>query len=815
MSSGITIAKPIDTSQRMETTCINNVNFFIFFDGTNNNMVQQAYYHTYKQKGNNKEESEIKNDIDSILKIKQELERVYIELNIISSSIYSAQGQDFGELSITQEQEIKYKQKKNEFIHTVNKVNTEYEKNGRITFCSIDDNHTGLDDETRDIDKKLEYAKNTLNGQICPSITGAWSAYENAKKQISEILEKLQAKNADISLKTMNSDSVQGYSNIAILHSLADVNRINKDDKSLNYKLYIEGTGANDIAHTDGVKNEGNINGLGFGLGKTGVTALVSKAMKYVYEYISINKSHLNVDTKYKFYLFGFSRGATCARLFAHTVSRDLDKATLPREGEFGEDTSKVQLIYRKYNDDNKVKSKIPFKNNSTKRIPFMETNFVKGLTINRENVSVEFLGIYDTVSSIGFLKQKDGWTNSLSWGYRIFPWNNYNGNFHYQNTYDYGLYSPYNKRVKYTCHICAADEFRENFALVSIGKIGEKNEMPRGCEYIIPGCHSDVGGGYVSGTQMDHVLYKFKPRKFEHLLKSNKLFEMSGFPYLRLLKERAKLIVGSPFDANADKNELNSETLDKLGWINDYKKKNDSKKDNNSNAKKLNKEGKPYTLRYAEWPNEIKFKRFSNGGYSNIPLGMMIKSYWMSQKDTNVRSLFGDNITEDANFTCDIIAQLTSSNYRIPEELVTIGNQMLNCVNAEKTLNKRIWICPDGGYSGESYRKLRLKFLHFTSSCEIWHFRSPVRKKDYHGISKEHIKSNGEIEVKNQDKEGVFGTQLEINPANFGNNPNYDNDSIICRIVYSGAKEIYKNHKSDVRYTYDLHIDKTYYVDS
>lgn len=803
--SGTTVAKPIETSQPMERDSIESVNFFMFFDGTNNNMVQQAYYHTYKQTSNNKKDSKIKKDVDSIIDIKQKLETVFIELNNISSNIHSAQGQDYDKFTITQEQEKQYTIKRDEFIRVVNRVGEEYEKKARITFCSVDDDHTGLDDETRDIDKKLESAKNKLRSQICPSIDGSGLAYEYALKQISEILQSLQAKDADISLESMKSDSINGYSNIAILHSMADISRVkNVNGKSLNYKLYIEGSGAKDIAHTNGIGmiNEGNVNGLGFGLGETGVTALVSKAMKYVYDYIAINKKRLNPDTKYKFYLFGFSRGATCARLFAHAVSRDLgNNTTLPREDEFGEDTSKVQLIYRKYNDDKKVKSKIPFKNNKPKRIPFMETDFVNGLTINKENVSVEFLGIYDTVSSIGFLKQKDGWTNILSLGYRIWAWNNYNGNFHYKNTYDYGLYSPYNNRVKYTCHICAADEFRENFALVSIGKIGKESNMPKGCEYIIPGCHSDIGGGYVTGTQMDHVLYKFKPRKIEHLLKSNKVYEILGFSYLHL-KERAKLIVGSPFDTNADKNELNPETLDKLGWINDAK--------NNQDVK--NSVGKPYTLRVADWPNEIKFKRFSNGGYSNIPLGMMIKSYCISQKGTDVCCLFGNNITVDA-FTCDTISKLTYNNYGPPAELVEMGNKMLNCVNVDKTLSKRVWICPDGGYSGQNYKNLRLKFLHFTSSCEIWHFRSSVSDDDFHGISKEYINRDGEIEIKNQDKEGFLGTKLEINGANFGNNPNYDNDSIICRIVYSGENKEYKNHKSDVTYTYDLQIDETYYV--
>ena len=45
------------------------------------------------------------------------------------------------------------------------------------------------------------------------------------------------------------------------------------------HNIYVEGAGAYDVANG----STSNINGLGFGLGKTGVTALVSKAIKEIY----------------------------------------------------------------------------------------------------------------------------------------------------------------------------------------------------------------------------------------------------------------------------------------------------------------------------------------------------------------------------------------------------------------------------------------------------------------------------------------------------------------------------------------------------
>ena len=51
--------------------------------------------------------------------------------------------------------------------------------------------------------------------------------------------------------------------------------------------------------------------------------------------------------------------------------------------------------------------------------------------------------------------------------------------------------------KAKYVFHICAADEFRKNFALTNIysAKVAGKGE-----EIFIPGAHSDIGGGYAAG---------------------------------------------------------------------------------------------------------------------------------------------------------------------------------------------------------------------------------------------------------------------------------------------------------------------------
>ena len=576
------------------------------------------------------------------------------------------------------------------------------------------------------------YATSTINQSELSSI----------RYKIKEREKELEKTNFQPLFDTeyMHANKSKGYSNVSILYSLLQHNMDTQEN--VYHNIYIEGAGACDITEL----LPSNANGLGFGLGKTGVTALVSKALKEITDWLQSMKNHFDENTKYHFYIFGFSRGSTCARLFAELTTRDPDKK-LKREDEFAQETSRVSHLMK------------------GSRIPFMEEAYLGGNPkIKRDNVTVDFLGIYDTVASIGFLKQKDGWTNSLSWAYRAAWWNNYNGNFHYMNVHDYGLYSPHNQRVKYTCHICAGDEFRENFALVNLGKKIPKNSM----EIIIPGCHSDIGGGYVDGVEMDIVLYKFIPRKFERFLKSNKMTEIIGTPYLRFVKERAKMFVEKPSNLEeGKKEELSPDTLAKLGWVG-----KEYEKDTKDTLPERSHDDEVCTKRVADWPNEIKFKRYAMRGYSNIPLQMMIKCV----EKCGITNLF----------------KLKTYPYEIPIPLKSLGTNLKNAI--EKPSGQRLWMIPGGSYSSEEYRKLRLNFLHFTASCEMFHFRTRVDKnKRTNNISKEAI-------------EGREAGIAEWNKANIGNNCNYDNEANICRIMYDGDEALKGDHKNNVHYMYDLY---------
>lgn len=315
-------------------------------------------------------------------------------------------------------------------------------------------------------------------------------------------------------LQEGNQKADGDYSNVAILHSVyqgLSPEQFQKEQQIFDvyrYNVYVEGAGMSAINEDTKLQKAGNVKGSAFGKGATGVASLVTKA-------VNIVKTRLKgfdlSDAEVHFHVFGFSRGATCARLFSHLVVRGAGKA-LPCESEFKSGD------FLHFLDDKTIKSK-----------------------------TVDFLGIYDTVSSIG-------------------------SNFD-KNVADYGLYSPSEDGVIHTFHLCAMDEFRENFAITDIGKAASKGTN---AEIYIPGCHSDVGGGYISGRE-------------------------SFF-----LKYPTNLFIRNPQSRKGIVMELNSdgEALSVLGWY---------AKEKSSN-----------TIKNHKLINKLECGRFVLEGYNRIPLRMM-----------------------------------------------------------------------------------------------------------------------------------------------------------------------------------------------
>lgn len=407
-------------------------------------------------------------------------------------------------------------------------------------------------------------------------------------------------------LQAIENGSIQktiekGYSNIAILHSI--YKGIEKEQESNSkikiYNIYVEGPGTE---HDSDSKIAGPKGSL-FGTGKTGVTRLVQKAMDMIhlrmYELFGMGYDISNSEIH--FHVFGFSRGATAARLFSYCVAEENRKGCLG--------------VPEKYNKDNKM--------------VFLNDFVEHGL--KWENINVDMLGIFDTVSSCGGLSI-DSYIN---------------------NTTDYGLYSPTFNRVKNVMHLCALDEFRSHFAITDIGSAAET----KGPEIFLPGCHSDIGGGYINREEDYSVSVGrtiISPKPFSPLSSSYQ-------PYLIPLKT---------VTSEASENISLEDYLVNGGWGGIAMRSNE--------------------LRDIP-PEKLLIVRHSESGYSNTPLKLM-KDYSMQKASgcfKEIPPFFGE---------------------------LAVVKQLLG--NIDVSPGRRA-IYPGNSFNSESYKQLR-RYLHFSAKDSI-----------------------------------------------------------------------------------------------
>ncbi|WP_109399510.1 DUF2235 domain-containing protein [Proteus sp. TJ1640] len=102
--------------------------------------------------------------------------------------------------------------------------------------------------------------------------------------------------------------------------------------------------------------------------------------------------------------------------------------------------------------------------------------------TIYSLPVSVEFLGLFDTVAAVGLANVVPGATGHNGWA---------------SGTQQL----PKSSLVKNICHLVAAHEQRQCFTVDSI-RTPEGHYPLNSVEVIYPGVHSDIGGGYPPGDQ-------------------------------------------------------------------------------------------------------------------------------------------------------------------------------------------------------------------------------------------------------------------------------------------------------------------------
>ena len=202
--------------------------------------------------------------------------------------------------------------------------------------------------------------------------------------------------------------------------------------RQVSLRVYVEGIGTQS-------GEEDSALGYAMGRGATGVQQCVQRAFTMIGAAVGRAKEG-NPDgeiSSLTFDVFGFSRGAAAARHFANEVVKG-------KQGPLGAVLQSHASAFDK--------------------------NFVNRY---RRDVDVGFIGLFDTVASVGGLANL--------------------GNVRSATTPGLNLYLP-RKYFKDVVQLAARDEIRANFPLSEVS--------PDHTEIILPGAHSDIGGGYLDEAE-------------------------------------------------------------------------------------------------------------------------------------------------------------------------------------------------------------------------------------------------------------------------------------------------------------------------
>ena len=295
----------------------------------------------------------------------------------------------------------------------------------------------------------------------------------------------------------VDNSFMNDYTNVARLYMSCDK----------AYAIYIEGIGT--------LNRQKDVDaGFQYGSGTSGIRAKVRKgceelAQKIIKERNKKKKKgigFLSVTVD----VFGFSRGATAARNFLYEVN-----STHKREKDIviKKQTKKVldKDLINPYspNDDSVYTTKEVFtgfyidKDNVIVNMDYIENDHMpkygylgyylleNGFSkeeLQNMTLNIRFLGIYDTVSSY----EDVGDLNALSkidHGIKHTRKNYFKDDVEQLQINNLGYF-------KQAVHFVAMDEHRQNFALTHLKGTNCK-------EKVLPGVHSDIGGGYETGIEV------------------------------------------------------------------------------------------------------------------------------------------------------------------------------------------------------------------------------------------------------------------------------------------------------------------------
>lgn len=246
----------------------------------------------------------------------------------------------------------------------------------------------------------------------------------------------------------VDSSAANEPTNIQKLYDLYLRDAYLEKERVFVHPEYITGIGTGNETDNTKPADESVLVGQAMGLGKYGVEAKVVTGIEQLCKSLeSISDlDNFNLTDGLRnicFDVFGFSRGAAAARHFVNLV---VDR----KRGVFAEKMAQACKA-------NGVELKVGFSWNSDL------------------SISVNFVGLFDTVAAMVDFTEGD-----------ISPHNDNNGGVRLWLDPD---------RVKRVVHLTAhkKTEYRRNFSLNRI------NTADHFHEYVVPGAHSDIGGGYHS----------------------------------------------------------------------------------------------------------------------------------------------------------------------------------------------------------------------------------------------------------------------------------------------------------------------------
>jgi len=275
------------------------------------------------------------------------------------------------------------------------------------------------------------------------TVTACYAPDANLAEAAAEIQQHCATYGYDGDGNSPDNSYGNDESNIARLYELYtdhSFETLPEKTRNASLRVYIEGIGTTTDAG-DSLYTQAT------GLGETGVSARVEQSPEKIIGQVRslIDKNPNVLIEKIEFDIFGFSRGAAAARHFANKVLK-----------------GKRSILADAFPAGSAA----------------LSSNFDWQ---SKSSISINFIGLFDTVAAIA-----NPWLLDFTGA----------------NSRNPGLELKLpdgcaNKIV----HLVARDEYRENFALNSLGDI----------DLVLPGAHSDLGGGYL-------------PRAKEKLLLSNPL---------------------------------------------------------------------------------------------------------------------------------------------------------------------------------------------------------------------------------------------------------------------------------------------------